>query len=73
MSKVAQRLREEDLERMRAMTPAERLAEALELGEGAIEMYAAAHRIDRDSARRHLERSGQSGRRRSRVMFGIIE
>jgi len=54
------------------MTPAERLAEALELGQRAIDDYAAARRIDRDEARRRLESSGQAGRRRSRVMREII-
>jgi hypothetical protein len=73
MSSVAKRLREESRERLRRMTPAERLAEALELGERAIDMYAAAHGIDRPAARRHLELSAQAGRRSSRVMLGILE
>jgi hypothetical protein len=55
------------------MTPAERLAEALALGERAIDAYAEAHSLDRVAARRRLENSGQAGRRPSRVMRGIIE
>jgi hypothetical protein len=68
MSTVAERLREASLERMRRMTPAERLAEALRLGQRAIAEYSAAHGLTRDEARRALERAGQAGRRPSRVM-----
>jgi hypothetical protein len=73
MSTIADRLRLESLDRLRNMSPAERLAEALALGDSAIESHAAAHRLDRNEARRRLERSGQAGRRPSRVMLGIIE
>jgi len=73
MSKVADRLQEESRERLRKMTPAERLAEALELGERGIDAYAAAHGIDRGAARQRLESTAQRGRRRSRVMRGIVE
>jgi hypothetical protein len=65
---IAERLRQEDRERLRRMTPAERVAEALALGEAAIADFAAAHGLDRDEARRRLERAGQAGRRPSRVM-----
>lgn len=64
---MAERLREESLERLRRMTPRERLAEALELGEIAVDTYAAAHRIDRVASRRRLETAGQVGRRLSRA------
>lgn len=73
MRTVAQRLSEESRERLRRMTPAERFREALELGERAIDEYAAAHGIDRQEARRRLESTGQAGRRLSRVMRGIVE
>jgi hypothetical protein len=53
------------------MTPAERLAEALRLGQAAIAAYAAAHGLDRDEARRRLERAGQAGRRPSGVMHQL--
>jgi hypothetical protein len=69
---IAERLREEDRERLRRMTAAERLAEAFALGDAAIDLYAAAHGLDRDEARRRLERAGQAGRRASRVMRGIL-
>ncbi len=45
------------------MTPEERVAEALALGQAAVVAYAAAHR---------LERAAQAGRRSSRVMREII-
>jgi hypothetical protein len=63
MSTVAERLRFDSLERLRKMTPAERLEEALLLGERAIDAY----------ARRRLERGSQAGRRLSRVMLDILE
>jgi hypothetical protein len=68
MGTVSDSLREDSRARLRRMTPAERLAEALLLGERAITAYAAAHGLDRASARRDLERAAQSGRRPSRVM-----
>ena len=73
MRTVAERLQQESRERLREMTPAERLEEALELGDRAIDAYAAAHRVDRATARRRLEASSQAGRRTSRVMRRIIE
>jgi cell division inhibitor SulA len=68
MSRVAEELREESRKRLLRMTPAERLAEALRLGQRDIAAYAAAHGLDRDGARRELERAAQVGRRYSRVM-----
>jgi hypothetical protein len=73
MSTVAERLRFESLERLRKMTPAERLEEALLLGERAIDAYAAAHGVSRAEARRRLERGSQAGRRLSRVMLDALE
>jgi hypothetical protein len=72
MSTVAEKLRADSLERLRRMTPGERLAEALSLGQAAIATYAAAHGLDRDEARRRLERASQAGRRRSRVMQELV-
>lgn len=72
MSTVGETLREDSRERLRRMTPADRLAEALRLGQAAIAAYAAAHGFDRDEARRRLERAGQSGRRHSGVMHELI-
>jgi len=72
MSTVAETLREDSRERLRRMTPTERLAEALRLGQAAIAAYAAAHGLDRDEARRRLERAGQAGRRPSGVMHELI-
>ena len=73
MSTVAQRLRRDDIERLRRMTPAARVAEALALGCEAAEAYAHAHGLDLTEARLRLERAGQAGRRPSRVMQGILE
>jgi hypothetical protein len=72
MSTVAETLQEDSRERLRRMTPAERLAEALRLGQAAIAAYAAAHGLDRDEARRRLERAGQAGRRPSKVMLELM-
>ena len=72
MVTVAERLRREDIERMRSMTVAERVAEALALGRAAVEAHAHANGLDLEEARRRLERAGQAGRRPSRVMQGIL-
>jgi hypothetical protein len=66
-------MRQEDVDRTRRMTPAERLAEALVRGRAAITARAAAHGLGRDEARKRLERAAQAGRRPSRVMLEIIE
>ena len=73
MPTVAQRLRRDDIERLRRMTPVQRVAEALALGREAAETYAHAHGIDLAEARLRLERAGQAGRRPSRVMQGILK
>jgi hypothetical protein len=72
MSRVADILRAENLERLRRMTPAERLAEALALGDAAIDAYAAAHGLEREEARSRLEQASQAGRLFSRVMSQIV-
>ena len=71
MTTVSERLRTESRERLQKMTPSERFVEALDLGALAIKEYAAAHAVTPEEARRRLERSGQAGRRYSRVMLGI--
>ncbi len=68
MSSVSERLGDADRARLRGMGAGERLAEALALGDAAVAMYAAAHRVDPEEARRRLERAGQAGRRPSSVM-----
>jgi hypothetical protein len=68
MSTVAETLEEDSRARLRAMTAAQRLAEALLLGQRAISTYAAAHGLDRDEAHRELQRAALAGRRPSRVM-----
>jgi hypothetical protein len=73
MSAVAEKLRQDSRARLRRMTAAERLAEALMLGRRAIAAYAAAHALDPDVARLRLERAGQAGRRPSRVMNDLFE
>ena len=71
MVTISERLRQEDRDRLRRMTPEERLAEALALGDEAIDAYAAAHGVDHEEARRRLEHAGQAGRRPSRVMRSL--
>jgi hypothetical protein len=72
VSRVADILRAENLERLRRMTPAERLAEALALGDATIDAYAAAHGLGREEARSRLEQASQAGRLFSRVMSQIV-
>jgi hypothetical protein len=73
MGTVAERLRQENMQRAGKMSPTERLSEALALGRAAVLAYAQAHRLDVDTARRRLERGGQAGRRVSQVMLGILD
>ena len=73
MAGVADLLSAETRERLRRMTPSERLTEALALGDAAIDAYSAAHGLGRDEARRRLERASQAGRLASRVMRQIVE
>ena len=73
MATVAERLRREDIERLRRMTAAERVAEALALGCTAVEAHAHANGLALAEARRRLERAGQAGRRPSRVMREILQ
>jgi hypothetical protein len=72
VSSVAEKLRADSRERLRRLTGAERLAEALMLGQRAIAAYAAAHALEPDAARRELERAAQAGRRPSRVMDDLV-
>jgi hypothetical protein len=67
-SKVAEALRAEDAAAVAAMTPAERLELAFELGKRGVEMYMSAHHVDRATAARDLKRASQAGRRYSRCM-----
>jgi hypothetical protein len=73
MATVAERMRQETVERAMKMTPAERLSEALALGRAAVLAYAQAHQLDADTARRTLERAGQAGRRSSKVMLRVLD
>ncbi len=73
MGDLADRAEAEERERQARMTPAERLRQALQLGQRAIDTYASVHGVDRAEARRRLERASQAGRRPSRVMLGIVE
>lgn len=50
------------------MTPEERVAAALALGEQAVQDYTASFGVDRKEAVRALRRAGQAGRRTSRCM-----
>jgi hypothetical protein len=68
VSTIARTLEEDSRDRLRRMTPADRLAEALALGRSAVTAYATAHGIDHAEAQRRLEQAGQAGRRPSRVM-----
>lgn len=72
MATVGERLRQENVERLRRMSPAARVAEALALGRTAAEAHAKANGLDVEEARRRLERIGQAGRRRSRVMMELL-
>lgn len=65
MRSVADDLREADLREQQKMTPGERVALALRLGERDLRLYMAANNVDRETAREALRRAGAAGRRRS--------
>ena len=69
-SKVAESVRKAQLDRMKAMTPAERVALATELGEREIAALMAAANLTRDEARAEIRRSRQAGRKPSAAMDG---
>ena len=62
---VADQLREDNRRRLLRLTPAERIALALRLGEEDIHLYAAAHDVSRFEARARLRRTRHFGRQRS--------
>jgi len=74
MSGVAERLRLEDRRALAALTPAERVALALALGERDLELFRNARRppLSRRDAERLLGRQRQVGRRRSRCHETVI-
>ncbi|HUJ13877.1 MAG TPA: hypothetical protein VL284_08835 [Thermoanaerobaculia bacterium] len=67
-SKVAEELRREQTEDIRAMSIEERIALALELGERDLQLYIALNEVDRETAVRAIRREHRNGRRYSRCM-----
>ena len=74
MRSVADELRVEDRERVLAMTPAERVALALALGDRDLEIFRAAQQpgLSREEAARILDRQRHAGRGRSRCLEELI-
>ena len=66
-SKVASELAREQAKRVAALTPAERIALASQLGEESIALYMATQNVDRRTAVARLEMSRRFGRRQSRT------
>ena len=66
-SALAAHLRDLQRKADAALTPSERIARALALGERDLAAYMQAHGVDRETARRALDRGKQAGRRRSRA------
>jgi mevalonate pyrophosphate decarboxylase len=63
---IAGRLRREELERLLALSPSERIEIALGLGDSDAALFAAARAIPVEEARRLLRLQRQDGRRLSR-------
>ena len=72
MRSVADELREKDREAVMTLTPEERIALSLRLGERDLEIFCRAQGLDRREAIRVLQRRRQAGRRYSRCMTEII-
>ena len=64
-SNLAEGLRRELSQKLRLLTPEERLAAAFRLGEEDLELYRGPRGLAREAARRLIRRQRQSGRRRS--------
>jgi hypothetical protein len=71
MASVADVLRNELADRVRAMSPEERLDLALRLGEDDLAAYAASRKIEHSEARRVLRRARRAGRQPSGVMESL--
>jgi hypothetical protein len=69
---VADQTAHEERARGAALSPAERVALALELGERDLAAYAHAHGLSPVAARRALERRRQAGRRRSSRLEALL-
>ena len=69
-SRVADELRAEQREHVLRMTPQERLALAVRLGEDDLANFMAANGLSREEAVAQLKRQRQAGRRHSRCMRG---
>lgn len=67
-SRLADERRKELAQEALAMTPGERVAAALALGERAVLDYMENFGVDRAEAMRVLRRAGRAGRRYSKVM-----
>ena len=64
-SKVASEVTREQMARIAAMTPEQRTALAIRLGEAAIDTYMAAEAVDRRTAIYRIRATRRLGRRRS--------
>lgn len=67
-SKLADELRREQFARYQRMTPAERVALAMRLGEEVLADYMANTGLTREEAKRELKRASRVGRRPSASM-----
>jgi len=68
-SKVAEALRQEQIEGIKRMSLDERMSRVRSAGEIAIALYMAGQRVDRQTAIRMIRRQRQDGRRYSRCMI----
>jgi len=72
MRSVADDLRRRDREAVLKLSPEERIALALRLGDEDLELFCRTQGLDRSEAIRILQRRRQAGRRPSRCMTEII-
>ena len=67
-SRLAEELKKEQRERFAKMTPAERVALTVRLGEEGLAEFMSAQRLDRATAIEAIKRSRRRGRRPSRCL-----
>jgi len=69
---IADELRAAEREHTASLSPSERIELALDLGRRSLDLYCARSGLDRDAARRELERRAQARRRRCRCIEELI-
>ena len=72
-SRVAEELRQEQIDEMRRMTPSERVTLVRSAREDGIRIYMTGQKLDRETALKAIRRERQNGRRHSGCMIESLK